>query len=267
MTDEEKQTKLEKIRGLLRQAEATTYPEEAKAFSEAAQRLMTKYAFDELEVSLEERHDTIETRDFKVMEPYGNQKMNLLGAIARNNDAKLVQGHKAKYLREKDENGRWRFVSGKDDAGIKRSKLRYREAWITGFTSDLDRIEMLYSSLLIQMNAEMLATPTPSWENGVSFRNSFVAGYTSGIGGRLRSSRSRATKEWEAEHGTSVALVVLEKNEQVKAAYDERWGGQLRKVSTSYARGSGHGAGRSAANRADVGNARISGRKALGSGK
>jgi len=108
------------------------------------------------------------------------------------------------------------------------------------------------------------ATPTPSYENVVTWRNSFWAGFGDGIRARLNESRRQAVKTWEETHGTSLSLVVLEKSAQVDQAYNERWGNGLRKTTGSYVRGGGAAAGRSAAGRSDVGNARISGRKALG---
>jgi hypothetical protein len=217
---------LRRIRGLLAKAESTEFADEALALTAKAQELMTRHAVDAalLDPGRPSGSD-VGTRRVHVADPYVRAKMQLLAAVAEANDVRLVW-----YQR----------------LGI---------ANLVGGRADLDAVELLFTSLLLQV-AQALST-AERLHGGRSpsrtFRRAFLLGYAHRIGERLQSARQRATTEAASERGVDLLPVLRSRQEAVESAVSELFP----RVRTSRTRGSvdagGWYAGRSAAERADVG--------------
>jgi Protein of unknown function (DUF2786) len=222
---------LRRIRGLLAKAESTEFADEAEALTAKAQELMTRHAVDAalLDPGRPSGGD-VDTRRVHVADPYVRAKMQLLAAVAEANDVRLVW-----YQR----------------LGI---------ANLVGGRADLDAVELLFTSLLLQA-AQALSTAERQ-DRGRSpsrtFRRAFLLGYAHRIGERLQSARQRATSEAASEHGVDLLPVLRSRREAVESAVSELFP----RVRTSRTRGSvdagGWYAGRSAAERAHVGPRRSS---------
>ena len=230
MTD----SKLQTIRALLAKAEATNYPAERDAFNAKANELIARYGIDEalLAASKAER-ETVGVRDLWVEAPYARDKATLANNIYTPLGCKLIQ------------------VTGV--TADKRIKLK-----VFGYDSDLNRAEILYTSLLIQVLRGMATVPSAGHQRTTAAnRRSFMAGFIVEVERRLRAAEERAKAEAEPTPGVSTALVLRDRSAAVQDAYEERYPkGSVRKSKTTY-RGNAFGAGQAAGMRADIGQGRI----------
>ena len=118
---------LGKIRALLAKAEATEFAEEAEALSARAQELMAKYSIDHALLAAETgRTEEPGGRRIAVDNPYEAPKASLLQTVAQANRCRIV----------------W-----SKELGL---------VTVIGFPADLDAVELLFTSLLVQANSAML---------------------------------------------------------------------------------------------------------------
>jgi len=165
---------LSRIRALLAKAESTEYAEEAEALSARAQELMAKYSIDQALLAAESgRKDDPAGRRIAVDNPYEAPKTSLLQAVATANRCRVV----------------W-----SKEVGL---------ATVVGFDADLDAVELLFTSLLVQASSAMLHAGSRQDAHGRSrtraFRQSFLLSYAIRIGERLSQAAEHATKEAAAE--------------------------------------------------------------------
>lgn len=151
---------LTRIRALLAKAEATGFPEEAEALSAKAQELMARHSIDEaLLAARTHAKDAPGACRIGVEPPYETAKAVLLDAVAGANRCRAV----------------W------NDA------LCF--STVVGFEPDLEAVELLYTSLLVQATAAMTKAEAAQRAGGrkrtKTFRQSFLAAYAHRIGDRL----------------------------------------------------------------------------------
>lgn len=127
---------------------------------------------------------------------------------------------------------------------------------VFGFASELDAVELLFTSLLVQATAGMVAAGVDQasgarWRRR-SFRQSFLVGFAVRIGERLRDAAASATEEAAADHGGRLLPVLLSRAEAAEQERDRAFPGL-----THHRLGAndpaGWTAGRVAANRASLG--------------
>lgn len=151
---------LARIRALLAKAEATGFPEEAEALSAKAQELMARHSIDEALLAAR-RHDANapEACRIGVDPPYETAKAVLLDAVARANRCQAV----------------WNEALG--------------FSTVVGFEPDLEAVELLHTSLLVQATTAMTKAEAAQRAGGrkrtKTFRQSFLAAYAHRIGDRL----------------------------------------------------------------------------------
>ena len=269
---------IEKINKLLRKAESTT-PAEAEALFEKAQELMTSYAITEAMLAEARGDDVREEIVRKEIEYTGIYQRALfdLGFVVGNNNQCRSLIHNRNYTKPK--------------ATIQT---------VIGFESDVNRVEMLTTSLQIQALAAMQSwwkerrkDHTVEWMSGMEKfkeRREFIEGFKNGISRRLREARERTINNFDESINTGTTTHVVDDNkdedisqpitpgmtatlalrsrkEQVDDWVDEKYG-RLRKSrggSRSYGSYTASSAGSAAARTADIGLTRIGGqRKALG---
>jgi hypothetical protein len=140
---------------------------------------------------------------------------------------------------------------------------------IVGFESDLQRTEVLFTSLLLQATRDLVhQRPTAGRaESTTAFRRTWLTGFATEIYRRLSTAGQRAAAEHDATspgRGPSAALVVADRRSLVDAAFEERFTG-MRKGRARRLSGSGCSAGVAAGRRADVSDRRLGGgRRQLG---
>ena len=164
---------LTKIRALLAKAEATEYAAEAEALTAKAQDLMTRHAIDEalLHANDDEPVDVISLR-IHVSAPYPSEKVSLLNQVARTNRCRLIWLEK------------------------------FAIATLVGTPVDVDQVELLFTSLLVQATRAMVeagASQPGSFDRSANFRRSFLASYAVRIGERLTESADTVASSYGAE--------------------------------------------------------------------
>jgi Protein of unknown function (DUF2786) len=218
---------LKRIRALLAKAEATDHAAEAETFTAKAQDLMTRHAIDEaLLTASGDTAITAVAKRLHLQSPYATAKTSLLNAVAGANRCKVI------YF---------------DRLAI---------ATIVGVPLDIDQVEMLFTSLLIQATRAMTdagAAQRGSFDRSATFRRSFLAAYAVRIGERLTEATSAATKSYGNE-----LVPLLRRQEDAVTAEFERLFPFTRRIRGGYLDRRGWDAGRRAADRAVFTAGRIS---------
>lgn len=195
---------LGKIRALLAKAESTEFAEEAEALSARAQELMAKYRIDHALLADEAgRKDEPASRRLPVDNPYEGSKVQLLQEVAQANRCRSV----------------WYKSLGMSA--------------VIGFPADLDAVELLFTSLLVQANTAMLRGGAKRDRDGQSrtraFRQSFLMAYAVRIGERLAGAAGDAERQVAAEApGRNLLPVLAARHQAVDDAVDEMFGDGLR---------------------------------------
>ncbi|MFE1286267.1 DUF2786 domain-containing protein [Streptomyces sp. NPDC058751] len=153
---------LTRIRALLAKAEATGFPEEAEALSAKAQELMARHSIDEaLLAARTHAKDAPGACRIGVEPPYETAKAVLLDAVAGANRCRAVWNEALCF------------------------------STVVGFEPDLEAVELLYTSLLVQATTAMTKAEAAQRAGGrkrtKTFRQSFLAAYAHRIGDRLAS--------------------------------------------------------------------------------
>ncbi|MHC3472899.1 DUF2786 domain-containing protein [Streptomyces sp. 7R007] len=151
---------LTRIRALLAKAEATAYPEEAEALTAKAQELSARHSIDEALLAAETpAADTPGACRIGVEPPYEQAKAVLLDAVATANHCRAV----------------WNEPLG--------------FSTVVGFEADLEAVELIHTSLLVQAQSAMTRAEAAQRAGGrkrtKTFRQSFLAAYAHRIGTRL----------------------------------------------------------------------------------
>ena len=217
---------LARIRGLLAKAESTDFPDEAEALTAKAQDLMTRHAIDEAVLEAREGSGhTVLGRRVRIENPYAGAKVQLLDAVGKVNDAKVV----------------WMEYVGM--------------ATVVGHPTDLDRVELLFTSLLVQATRALGETGRRGRRVVKSFRRAFYLSYATRIGERLAEVRAGARAEAATTYGSALVPVLAERAEAVEEAFEALFP-NVRSQRASYVDREGWHAGRNAADRADLGHSR-----------
>ncbi|MFE7853987.1 DUF2786 domain-containing protein [Streptomyces sp. NPDC057403] len=151
---------LARIRALLAKAEATGFPEEAEALTAKAQELTARYSIDEaLLAARAPAADIPGACRIGVEAPYEQAKAVLLDVVATANHCRAV----------------WNEPMG--------------FSTVVGFEADLEVVELLYTSLLVQATHAMMKAEAGQRAGGrkrtKAFRQSFFAAYAHRMGIRL----------------------------------------------------------------------------------
>ncbi|MFB8025207.1 MULTISPECIES: DUF2786 domain-containing protein [unclassified Streptomyces] len=159
---------LTRIRALLAKAEATGFPEEAEALTTKAQELMARHSLDEaLLAARTHSADTPGALRIGVDAPYESAKAVLLDSVASANRCRAV----------------WN-----SDLGF---------TTVVGFEPDLEAVELLFTSLLVQGDAAMTKAEAGQRAGGrkrtKTFRQSFLMAYAQRLGSRLAADTARVT--------------------------------------------------------------------------
>lgn len=226
---------LAKIRKLLAKAEdPAATPAEAELYTAKAAELVAAYGIDEA-LAEPSRPTAVTDRRITLEAPYARDKAHLLATVASALRCRCVQ------------------VTRRLDSGTEIA------LHVFGHEADLERTELLFTSLLLQSATGMRRAPTPPGEHHAAFRRSWLAGFTAAVGRRLSQAERQAETEAASRRtpsGRSTAIVLADRSREVERALHEAYP-RLRSSRSRTLSGSGGQAGYRAGERADLGGTRI----------
>jgi len=139
------------------------------------------------------------------------------------------------------------------------------------FASDRERVEVLFTSLLLQAGAQLVRERPPDrGESVAAYRRSWLHGFAVQVHRRLVEAELRAVRRAEqrtdrpvADGSDGAAVVLADRRDRVERAYAEAFP-VLGRSRPSVLTGSGFAAGAAAGERADLGARRMGSRRSLG---
>lgn len=235
MTTEDSDRLLGRVRKLLAKAEAEgVTPAEAEALTAKAAELMAKYGIDRALLAAS-RPETDQPGDRVVVvhKPWARVQAHLLSGLASAMRCKSV---------------------------LLTSRAGLTTVHLFGYASDLERTDLLYTSVLVQMWHALAATPVPARVSGVAaWRRSWLLGFCAAVISRVSDAEWRAAAQSTAASSDgkqSRTALVLADRELVIRENAARAYPNTRRTRLTYS-GSGYGAGYSRGQRADIGGARL----------
>lgn len=196
---------LERVRALLAKAESTTFPAEAEALTGKAQELIARHSVDQaLLAAGSDRDDLPGGVRLSTDPPYAGAKALLVQEVAAANRCEAV----------------W-----SDDLGF---------TTVLGWPADLEAVELLYTSLLVQATAAMLRgrgerRTRTSGRRTRGYDESFLNAFALRIGERLRAATEDADRRAAETAGPGRLLPVLAaRSEAVRERLDTLFPGVTR---------------------------------------
>jgi hypothetical protein len=193
-TAEVPDSKLAMIRKLLdKAASPACTPEEAETYEKHAETLLARYGWERAMLPESERKaEQITTLAILVTGPYALDRRHLLTEIG------------------------WAFHCHNS---FRRVEGGYRVT-LFGFESDLERTEILFTSLQLQAMSAMRKAEMPWYEDSrVRFNKSWMLAFTGRVRERLDEMNAQIGQEYR---GTGAELVVVDRSKQVAAAFKEK---------------------------------------------
>jgi len=130
-----------------------------------------------------------------------------------------------------------------------------------GFASDIERTDVLYTSLLVQMWQGLAAAPVPAWSRSPrAWRRSWLLGFAAAVVARVHAAEQEATSRAtapDARSGSQTALVLADRALVIRRNIEQAYP-VTRKSQVTYS-GSGYSAGYTQGQRADIGTTRLRG--------
>jgi hypothetical protein len=142
-------------------------------------------------------------------------------------------------------------------------------AYVAGHTSDLDLIEVMYTSLHAQAAAQMASERRSTPAATQRHRRSFLFGYADRVAkafDEVRAAAEASASASVAADSASRSLARRERIQQVDDFVSTRFGRVRTARSSAGAELGGWSAGSAAAEQADLGRQRVEGRRSLGPG-
>ena len=226
---------LDRVRKLLAKAEdASVTPAEAQALTAKAAELMAKYGIDRALLAADRPEtDRPTNRIIDIDNPWAREKAHLLCGLASALRCQCI-------------------LLGGSRPGSR--------VHVFGYACDIDRTDVLYTSVLIQMWHGLVGAQVPDWSSSPrAWRRSWLLGFATAVIARVRSAEHgaiAAATEPGASSAERTALVLADRSlvirRQVEQAYPV-----TRKARVTYS-GSGYRDGYSNGQRADIGASRVS---------
>ncbi|HEX8109783.1 MAG TPA: DUF2786 domain-containing protein [Kofleriaceae bacterium] len=192
---------LETVRKLLAKAEDPACPPaEAEALTAKAAEIVAKYGIDQalLNANRAENRAKPEIKRIMIYGPsYTYEKATMLGRIAE------VLGCRAVL-----------HAYGRNADSVS----------LVGFAADIERAEILYTSLLIQQANALTQEYIPySGNRAAAWKRSWMDAYSGAVAMRLRSAERRAQQGAEAERGPGTDLVFVGRADEVRQMYEDEF--------------------------------------------
>jgi hypothetical protein len=222
---------LSRIRGLLAKAESTDFEAEAEALTAKAQELMARHAIDTamLGAQASARGSTgrVQARRLHLDDPHAEAKAAIVQAAGSANGVRVVL------------------------------LPAYGIATLVGMPGDLDAVELLVTSLLLQAGRALADAVRVAGARGraAAYRRGFLYSYAQRIEERLTEARDAARSEARATYGSALAPVLADRQAAVDRAVEELFPAARRRGGRTVDAAGWH-AGRAAADAADLGGSR-----------
>ena len=228
-----------RVRKLMDKAAATSNVHEADAFSRKAAELIARHRIDP-DALVASANDGLAVREIVLGRgAYVRARLALLMAVAEAHDGRVV------------------FASTPTGT----------VAYVAGHNSDLDLIEVLYTSLHTQAAAQMASERRSTPAATQRHRRSFLFGYADRVAKSFDEARVSAEASASvAADSASRSLARRERIQQVDEFVSKRFGRVRTARSSAGAELGGWSAGSAAAERADLGRQRVDRRRSLGPG-
>jgi hypothetical protein len=225
---------LARVRKLLAKAEdAGVTRAEAQALTAKAAELMAKYGIDRALLAAE-RPETDHPADrvIDVGNPWARVQAHLLCGLASAMRCQCV-------------------ILPHQGAG---SRIH-----MFGFSSDIERTDVLYTSLLVQMWQGLAAAEVPMWSRSPrAWRRSWLLGFATAVVARVRTAEDEAARRAAGPAtgpGSRTALVLADRTLVIRRNIEQAYP-TTRKSRVTYS-GNGYGAGYARGQRADIGTTRL----------
>lgn len=228
---------LTRIRALLAKAEGTDNEHERKTFMAAAQSQMAKYGIDRARVAyLHPGREKPELRSITVDDPWLKEQAALVFGVVEALRCRAVFKH------------------------APRSKTATVE--LLGFASDLERAELLYTSLMLQMFRALNRQGIPFGHTSTNasrnaYRRSFLYGFLTEAINLIEAAEQAAVQETQDTPGEVSTALVLVERDKVLHKMMARMYPNLRKGRSVKVDSGAYQRGAEAGRRADIGGARI----------
>lgn len=194
MTTPNKDDMLRKVRALLAKAEAEgTTPPEAEALTAKAAELMARYGIDKaMAAAKADTHSKPGSRVIDVSNPWAQVRAHLLAGIAGAVGCQCVL-----------------LATSKPGARVH----------VFGFESQLEQVDMLYTSLVLQMSRDLKHVRPPEGVRSVrAWNRSWLLGWVTAVIARAKSAYAQAVEETPTGAGEpSTALVLASRDAQIAA--------------------------------------------------
>jgi hypothetical protein len=234
LTTEAPDKLLDRVRKLLAKAEdESVTPPEAQALTAKAAELMAKYGIDRaLLAAVRPETDAPSSRMVDIDNPWGRVKAHLLCGLGSALRCQCI------------------MLTTK--TGLK--------IHVFGYASDIERTDVLYTSVLIQMWHGLAGARVPEWSRSVrAWRRSWLLGFAAAVIARVQTAEAAAQAQAEraapAGQSSRTALVLADRSlvirRNVAAAYP------LTRTSRMTYTGTGYGAGYAKGQQADIGMRRV----------
>ncbi len=232
---------LDRVRKLLAKAEDEgCTPAEAEALTAKAAELMARYGIDRaLLGALRPETDSVGDRVFDLDNPWAAVKAHLLAGLASALRCQCI-------------------LLGRREPGSR--------VHVFGYLSDLERADILFTSLLVQMARALAAQPAPGYGGGAkAWRRSWMLGYCSAVVARVRAAEEAAVTaagDSPAAGGgrASAELVLADRALTVRRQAEQAYP-RTRRTRVTYS-GNGYADGYREGQKADIGGAKIRPRSA-----
>ncbi|HEY3471352.1 MAG TPA: DUF2786 domain-containing protein [Amycolatopsis sp.] len=224
MTESDPQ--LERIRKLLAKAEDPAVTEaEAEAYNQKAAELVARYGIDQAMLAAAGAStDEIGTLKIPMNDPYSRDKASLLTSVAYPMRCRTL---------------------------LHRYGQKVESVTVFGYHSDLGRVELLFTSLLLQATTQLTRVRPGGFFPGESlaaYRRTWLHGFARAVYDRLSNAEQEAVRT--AVQG-SAELVVRDRAQMVQHAFDAEFG-DLRSAAPRRLSGSGYLDGHDAGTKANL---------------
>jgi hypothetical protein len=233
LTTEASDRLLDRVRKLLAKAEdESVTPPEAQALTAKAAELMAKYGIDRALLAADRPEtDQPASRILDIDNPWARVKAHLLCGLGSALRCQCI------------------MLSGTSPG---------TRIHVFGYGSDIERTDLLYTSVLIQMWHGLTAAPVPAWSSPRAWRRSWLLGFATAVIARVRAAEHAAASQATAPAAPAssrTALVLADRAQVIRGKVEQEYP-VTRTARVTYS-GSGYGAGYVQGQKADIGGSRL----------